>query len=106
MNKLHKILTLSPFDESMDKMNTQAVMNPYRLFTVIAGLVLTLSGIVWFLISPSTNASTGFALYAMGASLKAVEVLIEWHLGLKAMAKNSLVLILFITFVIVMIRGI
>lgn len=104
-NLLINFLKFSPFDESIDRKNTQALLNSYRVFVVITGLVLILFGISILIISPQNHASTGFKLYAMGASIKAIEVLIDWHLGLKAMAKNSLVLVLFITLLIVLIKG-
>lgn len=105
-NLLINFLKFSPFDESMDRKNTQALLNSYRVFTVIVGLFFIFCGVFILIVSPNNHTSTGFSLYAMGASLKAIEVLIDWHLGLKAMAKNSLVLVLFITLLIVLIKGI
>ena len=44
-------------------------------------------------------------ILGIALSLKAIEVLINWHLGLKNIAKNGLILIILLTFVFVYLKN-
>lgn len=102
-SKIHEILLLRPFDESKDKENPEAVYSPFRVYTLIGVIVLALIGFGWAVVEPKSDSS--FVFIALAVSLKAIQVLIEWHLGLKAVAKNGLVLVMILTVAFVIFRS-
>ncbi|MEX5289076.1 hypothetical protein, partial [Acinetobacter towneri] len=55
------------------------------------------------IIEPSNDSA--LMILGIALSLKAIEVLINWHLGLKNIAKNGLILIILLTFVFVYLKN-
>ncbi|MDC4147567.1 hypothetical protein [Acinetobacter baumannii] len=101
--KLHNIILFRPFDETNDLDKKESLNSPFRVFLIISVLVLGSCGFIGAILYPNSN--TTLALIALAVSLKAIQVIIEWHLGLKAMAKNSLFLVIVMTIFIMILRN-
>lgn len=102
--KIHNILIFKPFDESEDEINASYINSTIRGLVILLTLIISIYAFIWSMIDTQTNMP--FVLFALGMLGKCVQVIIEWHLGLKAMAKNGLFFVIVFSFFFVLIKNI
>lgn len=95
---ISRIFVLRLFDTSSDLENLESLNSPFRLFLIITFLVLCFCSFLSIIFFPAEI--TGLSFLALATSIKAIQVLIEWHLLLKALAKNNLIIVLMMTFIL------
>lgn len=101
--KIHNILMFKPFDELEDSINASYVNSTIRGMVILLTLIISIYAFIWSIIDTQTNMP--FILFAIGMLGKCVQVIIEWHLGLKAMAKNGLFFVIVFTIVFILIKN-
>ncbi len=102
--KIYSLLSLKPFNEDKDKDKLDNSETPViRSLIIIISFVFALFSFGLIIIEPSNDSA--LMILGIALSLKAIEVLINWHLGLKNIAKNGLILIILLTFVFVYLKN-
>lgn len=104
-NKLDYFLSFKVFNEDKDLQTLKELKGTaVRSIVIFLSFVFSLWCFALILLNPKDD--NIFVVLGFAISLKSIEVLINWHLGLKNMAKNSLILIIIATSLFVLLRNI
>lgn len=90
---LFNLLSLKVFNEDKDKEKLKKIGDtPIRSLITFISFVFASLSFISILLNPASDNAIIFLCFAL--SLKAIEVLLNWHTGLKAIAKNGLLLVI------------